>query len=274
MALIFIIEGIFIMIKLKNLLKEQQINPEVQAATEKIAFLQKLDQQFNSFQTYYAESKIVWQNKFDVKSEYSKSASQNYTIPVLRISSREALRVCIVDVNGNVLIRSNPDSNNESQIYKGKINSNLDSAIIYNTNNAGQMEFSIQDVLYNRNQFKNQSINTINPQRATEIAKLFKKSFVQIDPNNPITSTITGTNERLLWNLVKQIKTTADIITVNDAFNNLYQKSVMWWIKEEGNIDLFWSHAWKEGIISSVLYYKHRNSPEQMYAELKNIKMN
>jgi len=262
------------MIKLKNLFNEQFRVNSGAAASDKIVFLQKLQQKFNSFQTYYSEADIVWQPEFSVKVDYSTRASQKYTIPVLLISSREALRVCIVDINGNVLIKSNPDSNNESQIYKGKINSNLNSATIYNTNNAGAMQFSIQDVLYNRNQFKNQSINTINPQRATEIAKLFKKSFVQTDPNNPIISTISGTNERLLWNLVKQIKTAADIITVNDAFNKLYKKSVMWWIKEEGNIDLLWGHAWKEGIISATEYYKQRNSPEQMYAELKNIKMN
>jgi hypothetical protein len=264
------------MIKLKNLFNEQfWVNSDEVAASDKIVFLQKLQQKFNSFQTYYSQAEIVWQPEFSVANiDYSKRASKKYTIPVLLVHSQQTPRICIVDTNGNVLISTNFDNNNETQIYKGKINSNLNSATIYNTNNAGAMQFSIQDVLYNRNQFKNQSVNTINPQRATEIAKLFKKSFVQTDPNNPIISTISGTNERLLGNLVKQIKTAADIITVNDAFNKLYKKSVMWWIKEEGNIDLLWGHAWKEGIISATKYYKQRNSPEQMYAELKNIKMN
>ncbi len=101
-----------------------------------------------------------------------------------------------------------------------------------------------------------------------EMADKFKKSF-ETPGNFPDFST----NVPLLWGLITQIKTTKDLITVNEAFYSKYKKSVMWWIKEEGQMVDLWNHAFAKGMITTTQYIKSRQNEEQQYAALKNIKL-
>lgn len=271
------------MIKLKNILtenlREAGNNPNDTTKQDNTInpFLVKVAMLFETFKTYFSKPEYVWLREFNInmadRGDWEKKQDAEHNIPALFIEPAFHLdneagyqRQCIVDVNGNVQVKTITDT--DTNIYRGKLDPNLSSGTIYNTNNAGAQKFSVKDILVNRMQFKDQSMSTISAQKAMEMADKFKKSF-ETPGNFPDFST----NVPLLWGLIKQIKTTKDLITVNEAFYSKYKKSVMWWIKEEGQMADLWNHAFAKGMITTTQYIKSRQNEEQQYAALKNIKL-